>query len=169
MKTPVNPIDNLRDIHLPADPGWWPPAPGWWLIAIVCLAVLFCAVRSITLWYQRAEIIREFRAQLQAVPLEELNTPEEKQSAIAAISSLIKRYCVALLGRSSVASLHGSPFLELLDKISASTQFSEGPGRLLADGAYRPESNGDVKALKEVALQKLANRSVLKRAGKIAT
>ncbi|MBP6325901.1 MAG: DUF4381 domain-containing protein, partial [Dokdonella sp.] len=20
----------LRDIHLPPDPSWWPPAPGWW-------------------------------------------------------------------------------------------------------------------------------------------
>ena len=26
----------LRDLHLPAEVGWWPLAPGWWvLIAIV--------------------------------------------------------------------------------------------------------------------------------------
>ena len=34
----------LRDIHLPADPGWWPPAPGWWLLAAVLVALLAWAV-----------------------------------------------------------------------------------------------------------------------------
>ncbi|MEO8809257.1 MAG: DUF4381 domain-containing protein [Rhodanobacter sp.] len=36
---------NLRDIHLPADPSWWPPAPGWWLLAIVLLMLLVVVVR----------------------------------------------------------------------------------------------------------------------------
>ena len=30
----------LRDIHLPAPVGWWPPAPGWWLLAGLMLAVI---------------------------------------------------------------------------------------------------------------------------------
>ena len=35
----MNPQDapQLRDIHLPPDPGWWPPAPGWWLLALLLL------------------------------------------------------------------------------------------------------------------------------------
>jgi len=33
----------LRDIHVPPDPSWWPPAPGWWLLAMLVLALLFAA------------------------------------------------------------------------------------------------------------------------------
>ncbi len=38
----------LRDIHVPADPSWWPPAPGWWVLAGV-LAVLIV----LALWQLR--------------------------------------------------------------------------------------------------------------------
>ena len=41
-----DPLSQLKDIHLPATGGFWPPAPGWWalaflLIGLVILAILF--------------------------------------------------------------------------------------------------------------------------------
>ena len=30
----------LRDIHLPAEVGWWPPAIGWWVLALIVLILL---------------------------------------------------------------------------------------------------------------------------------
>jgi hypothetical protein len=36
-------VPELRDIHVPADPSWWPPAAGWWLLAVLVLALLFAA------------------------------------------------------------------------------------------------------------------------------
>lgn len=39
----------LRDIHLPAEPSWWPPAPGWWMLALLLLLVLTLAAW----WWRR--------------------------------------------------------------------------------------------------------------------
>jgi hypothetical protein len=32
--TATNPLDQLRDIHLPEPISWWPLAPGWWFVII---------------------------------------------------------------------------------------------------------------------------------------
>jgi Flp pilus assembly protein TadB len=39
----------LRDIHLPAEPSWWPPAPGWWLLALLLLLALL----ALAWWWRR--------------------------------------------------------------------------------------------------------------------
>ena len=36
-----NPLQQLRDVHLPLEPGWWPPAPGWWLLICICIVAVF--------------------------------------------------------------------------------------------------------------------------------
>jgi len=57
MTTPTMPAlappaqgPSLRDIHLPAEPSWWPPAPGWWVVAGVLLAAVLV---GLWWWQQR--------------------------------------------------------------------------------------------------------------------
>jgi hypothetical protein len=53
MAPPVEPAatpapgPSLRDIHLPPEPSWWPPALGWWMLA--GLFLLSC-IAAIWLW-----------------------------------------------------------------------------------------------------------------------
>lgn len=47
----ADPLQNLRDIHLPDPGGFWPPAPGWWILAIIVLALL--TVLGVWLWRRR--------------------------------------------------------------------------------------------------------------------
>lgn len=39
----------LRDIHLPPSPSWWPLAPGWWCL----MAVVIVVVALVTWWCRR--------------------------------------------------------------------------------------------------------------------
>jgi hypothetical protein len=50
------PGPSLRDIHLPAEPSWWPPAPGWWLLALLVLVV---AAMAAWLWRRHWRLRRQ--------------------------------------------------------------------------------------------------------------
>ncbi len=169
MNTSFDPLDNLRDIHLPDDPGFWPLAFGWWLVGFLSLLALVLLFFAIKRWYLRRVPLKEFKRQMLSIPLDNLDTDRERQTAVAAMSSSVRQLCVYLLGRETVASVSGSALLTLLDKLSASTAFSLGPGKILATGSYEPSIRGDLVELRHVVLEQLTKWSVLRNAKKITS
>ena len=127
MNAPTGPV--LRDIHLPAEPSWWPPAPGWWLLAALGLAalsyLLWLGLRRRRLIRARTELRREFERACV--------TPGAAQ--VAALSELLRR--VALRYAPASAALRDEAWLAFLDGDDAAQPFRRGPGRLLLDGPYR--------------------------------
>ena len=53
-------LAQLRDVHVPQAPGWWPPAIGWWLVGFLLLALILGAL----LWLRRWRVEAWRRAAL---------------------------------------------------------------------------------------------------------
>lgn len=133
----------LRDIHLPAPIGWWPPAIGWWILAILLPLLIFLVYRMVRKALQKTPIddalqqLDDIGNQLETEPLH----------AIREMSILLKRSAVTLYPRDQTAGLTGREWLLWLDSTLGDDRFTNGPGQLLEDAPYRRESKGQAEQL----------------------
>jgi hypothetical protein len=120
----------LRDIHLPPEPSWFPPAPGWWLLAAVVLALAgYAAWRGLRAWRERRRR-RALRSAFDAV-----SAIADPLARVAAVSELLRR--AARLRDPAASALTGVEWLRFLDGDDDRRAFSEGAGRGLADAPWR--------------------------------
>lgn len=137
----------LRDIHLPADVGWWPPAIGWWILAaLVVAAAGFAAYRYLATYRERAaaNAIRRVVARLDA--------GEAPDACMQQISAVLRRFVMSVNGpNASVAGLTGRAWLEYLDSRWERAAFSAGPGRELVVAPYAPPGRVSVESVREIA------------------
>jgi hypothetical protein len=133
----------LRDIHVPASAPWWPPAPGWWLLAALVLAIGAIAC----VWRLRR---RRHRAAAARLFDDGVATHDAPSARVAAISELLRRAARRL--DPGADRLEGDAWLAFLDADTRATAFSQGPGRVLLDGAFRRTVDDDaVRALLPLA------------------
>ncbi|HSC16611.1 MAG TPA: DUF4381 domain-containing protein [Gammaproteobacteria bacterium] len=142
----------LRDIHLPAPIGWWPPALGWWLLAALALA----GIAVYAAHYYRA---RHKRAALKAMTRVRaaLEQGAEPVACLQFLSTTLRRFAMTSGARAAdapdVAGLIGERWLRYLDGRWDRTDFHAGLGkRLLAAPYARPNSIERATALELTAL-----------------
>ncbi len=129
-----DPLQGLRDIHLPAPVSFWPPAPGWWILALLIVIMLFTAV-----WLWRRHRRRAYRR----MALKELHQLQQalqagktETSIIAELSILLRRTAISRYGRQQVAGLQGKDWLVFLDRTGRDTHFTT-QGQALLNAPYR--------------------------------
>lgn len=134
MNPPAQETLQLRDIHLPETPDFWPPAPGWWIATAVMLGVLIwiglVAWRHARIRRQRKHIL-DLLEQLERSPVD-AGTPDY----LAQLSQLMRRIALMRFPRRAVASLAGRDWLGFLDESGGDGRFRDGPGQVLAEGPY---------------------------------
>jgi len=148
----MQPALPLRDIHLPGEPEWWPPAWGWWLLAALLLLVLTLAgwqlLRTYRLGRQRRARIAHYR-RLVSPDDTEISPVLQLRHASEFLRRLARRDAPHAL------ALAGEDWLRYLDRDLPGQPFSQGPGRLLLDGVYRPSLPGEAVS---AALQAIERR-----------
>jgi len=147
MDNAADPLAALRDIHLPPDPGIWPPAPGWWLVAVTI--PLLCWL-ILSLWRKfagRLRSAREFRKQLLALDIHSTN--EKKLTAIQEISRLVRQFAICRYGREQVAGLYGDDWLDFLNSTTKrEPEFTTGVGAILKDAHFQPQIDSELEDLR---------------------
>jgi hypothetical protein len=148
----------LRDLHLPAEIGWWPLAPGWWVLIAIAAALLG--------WYLWLQLNRWRANRARRVALKELAWLSQRYQQNGDVprlardlSELLRRGLLAYAPRSQVAGLTGDAWLVWLDRGLDEPVFEKGAGRLIGTLPYQdPEKvreSGDVDALIDAVRQRL--------------
>ncbi|MBQ7413453.1 MAG: DUF4381 domain-containing protein [Alphaproteobacteria bacterium] len=125
-------LSELRDIHLPTEPSWWPPAVGWWYLLGIIIGGLIVFGAGYMYWWTRPKqyAVRE----LEGI------CSNQKNAVLAArrISVLLKRIALLIYPRSKVATLSDEKWIDfLISKIGQ--VYSEAELNLLASAPYMPE------------------------------
>ena len=133
----MNPADiPIRDLHLPAEIGWWPLAPGWWVIIAIVVIAAALGLRSF-LKRLSASRARRFALRQMEQAQVEYRTHGNLVMLGTSLSELLRRTMLAYAPRAEVAGLSGAAWAAWLDRDLPQPLFSEVEGRALLELPYR--------------------------------
>jgi len=132
MNQAENPLDSLRDIHLPDQIDTFQLAPGWWFL----LVLLFC---GLCFWIHI--IIKKRKALALLKPLqqeiESLAALEPSAESVAKLSELMKRVTLIYYPRKKVSSLSGNQWIAFVNHQVLDLKFDEKQTEILSTYAYQ--------------------------------
>jgi len=132
---PAEILAQLRDIHMPPEPGLWPPAPGWWILGVIGLVGLGWLCWRGWKAASRYWLYRRVAAELNVICSRHADHGDD-QRLTAEVSRLLRRAALREHTRARAAGLTGDTWLAFLDQTQVGTEFSAGPGRCLATVPY---------------------------------
>ncbi len=145
-------LDQLRDIHLPASPAWWPPAWPWWLLAALVLVVTVFAAQRLAQTLRRRRPRRAAQRLAQRIQ-RRYREDGDAGAACRALSVVLRRYLV--LHEPSAAALSGDAFRRYLSARLPGGMDDDALAAL--DDPYRREG-GDVERMARLVQRLLAVR-----------
>ena len=134
-----DPLSQLADIHLPDPVSIWPLAPGWWVL--IALFIMFL------IWLS----YKAFRR---------LILHKRLQAAQDELAKAIDVYRASTLSADADKNKAG---LDYLYAVNTGNDFSEGLGKVLAEGQYRPIFAGEVEGLYTLAQNWISSRYTQKK------
>lgn len=140
-------LAQLRDIHLPLDPSWWPPAPGWWLLAGASAWALWFGVSRTHRWILRRRPLKRARKLYTALYRALCDQSVSEAAFVHESNEILKRLMIHGFGIVAAPAANDRQWLALLDAQYGGTEFSEGPGQALGNDRFRPRPVADIEQL----------------------
>ena len=141
-----DPLNQLKDIHLPDPISVWPPALGWWILTTIILAAIVSLSCWLIFYYKKNAYRRHAIKQLQTLT-ENYNRQNNKTYYANNINKLLKQVAVTYYSKKSVSSLTGKAWLTFLDNSAKMTDFSQGAGQILETSQYQLTADFDAISL----------------------
>ena len=151
----ADPLQQLRDVHSPLEPVWWPPAPGWWFLLLICTALVTWLIwYGWRAWRHRAPVREAKRLHKQYV--QELASGSlSSVEFVDRCNELLKRVLVRSYAQYQFAPLSGRAWLQALDELSNSRDFTDGPGQALGNERFTAHPEIDAEALSPLIVSAL--------------
>lgn len=144
----LDPLSQLRDIHLPDPVGLWPLAPGWWLLMLLSLALLVGGGWWLYNRWQRRRY-RRTALRLEAAGWSAFQKAGSSAEYLSALTGILRRAALRANPGQGIERLQGEAWLHYLDQTlptpyrGVETPFTGGEGRWLLSLPYQPPARHD--------------------------
>lgn len=152
---PIDLAQQLRDIHEPAIPGYWPLTVAWWLLfSFVLILIIFSLI-----WYlrqrHRLKPYRRIRTKARALTKQRKNSELDGLSYASAINLLYKELLLDVEDCRESSTAFGISWQDLLANRFNHDGFISDPGRSLGITRFSNDpffDNGLVELVEETLL-----------------
>jgi hypothetical protein len=141
----ANPLDQLKDIHLPDQIEQFQLAVGWWvLIALTVILVVYLILR----WQKKRKAL--FLLVPANIELDKLAQSKADNKAMAELSALLKRVCLLYYPLHQVAALSGESWTQFINQQVGQEVFSKSQQQIFSQLTYQANSQVEPTLWSEV-------------------
>ena len=134
----------LRDLKLPAEPGFWPLAPGWWVLLLVVVTVLAWLLLLALRYREKKRRWQQIEQQLADIQFR-YSQSQDRQHLLTELSVFLRRFVRFQLQQTEATSLAGEAWVSHLNRLQpgAFDDFEQA----LTTGVYAPACDYDAEQL----------------------
>lgn len=154
----TDPLSQMKDIHLPEVPNFWPLAPGWWLILLGSLLLLVCLLLHLRKPFKKYRQRKAFLSIFKRIEQKYAYT-KDKTALLEDINTFLKRVCLSLYSHQSIASLTGEQWLVFLDQSGQTQEFTQGVGLILGEPRFQGSTSFSEQKLIALVKQWISKQS----------